>query len=48
MTQENNQCDDQKSVAAGAEDKDSKLVSGLERLAFRLHDFANRLMGYLR
>ncbi len=27
---------------------DSALVSGLERLAFKMHDLANRLLGYLR
>jgi len=27
---------------------DSALVSGLERLAFRLHDLGNRLLGFLK
>ena len=48
MIQTNNKKEDQSAEKADFQDKDSKLISGLERLAFRLHDFANRLMGYLR
>ncbi len=48
MTQGKNQEDKQVSSDQMSADKDSKLASGLERLAFKLHDFANRLMGYLR
>jgi len=33
---------------AGEGETDSVLVSTLEQLAFKLHDFANRLLGYLR
>ena len=43
-----NQETEQPSPKVASQDQDSKLASGLEQLAFRLHDFANRLMGYLR
>jgi len=48
MTQGKNQETEQPSPEVDSQDKESKLASGLERLAFRLHDFANRLIGYLR
>tara|TARA_R110002110_G_scaffold359091_1_gene568450 strand:- start:36 stop:182 length:147 start_codon:yes stop_codon:yes gene_type:complete len=48
MTQSDSDKKDQSSSEVKPSDNDSALTTGMERLAFKLHDFANRLMGYLR
>jgi len=35
-------------TSPGQTSNDSALVSGLERLAFKLHDLGNRLLGFLK